>query len=96
MVSTEKPLMAASEPGDIKESINVDDVLEKFDPESRFLKLSGLWLPIAKTIAILFSLFQLYTGLFGVFEAQIQRPTHLPSREALLPIRWGPEVSPSP
>ena len=77
MVSTEKSLMAASEPGDIKESINVDDVLEKFDPESRFLKLSGLWLPIAKTIAILFSLFQLYTGLFGVFEAQIQRPTHL-------------------
>ena len=77
MVSTEKPLMAASEPRDIKESINVDDVLEKYDPESRFLKLSGLWLPIAKTIAILFSLFQLYTGLFGVFEAQIQRPTHL-------------------
>ena len=77
MVSTEKPLMTGSAQRDIKESINVDEVLEKYDPESRFLKLSGLWLPIAKTIAILFSLFQLYTGLFGVFEAQIQRPTHL-------------------
>lgn len=77
MVSTEKSLMTGSAPVDIKESINVDDILEKFDPESRFLKLSGLWLPIAKTIAIFFSLFQLYTGLFGVFEAQIQRPTHL-------------------
>ncbi len=30
-----------------------------------------------KIIAVCFSLFQLYTAMFGVFEAQIQRPTHL-------------------
>ncbi len=59
------------------DSVNIEQVLEKFDPESRYLKLTGLWIPITKLIAILFSLFQLYTGLFGVFEAQIQRPTHL-------------------
>jgi TRAP transporter 4TM/12TM fusion protein len=77
MALEEKPLKSSSEGEDQEESINVDEVLEKFDPESRFLKLSGRWLPLAKTIAVLFSLFQLYTGLFGVFEAQIQRPTHL-------------------
>jgi TRAP transporter 4TM/12TM fusion protein len=60
-----------------EDSINIDEVLEKFDPESRYLKVAGLWASIVKIIAILFSLFQLYTGLFGVFEAQIQRPTHL-------------------
>jgi TRAP transporter 4TM/12TM fusion protein len=57
--------------------VDIDDVLEKFDPESRYLKVAGLWAQIVKIVAILFSLFQLYTGLFGVFEAQIQRPTHL-------------------
>ncbi len=61
----------------IEESIDIDKVLEKFDPESRFLKLSGFWIPVAKIIAVFFSLFQLYTGSLGVFEAQIQRPTHL-------------------
>ncbi|MBI5577725.1 MAG: TRAP transporter permease [Deltaproteobacteria bacterium] len=73
----EKPLTNNGAGDGQEEPINVDAVLEKFDPESRFLKLTGLWLPVAKTIAVLFSLFQLYTGLFGVFEAQIQRPTHL-------------------
>ena len=77
MVTNEKPLKGDVNAEGIEESIDIDKVLEKFDPESRFLKLSGLWLPLAKTIAVLFSLFQLYTGLFGVFEAQIQRPTHL-------------------
>ena len=77
MVTNEKPLKGDVNAKGIEESIDIDKVLEKFDPESRFLKLSGLWLPLAKTIAVLFSLFQLYTGLFGVFEAQIQRPTHL-------------------
>jgi TRAP transporter 4TM/12TM fusion protein len=58
-------------------SVNVDDLLEKFDPESRYLRLTGRWAGIVRIIAILFSLFQLYTALFGVFEAQIQRTTHL-------------------
>ena len=60
-----------------EDSVDIDGVLEKFDPESRYLKVAGLWAQIVKIVAILFSLFQLYTGLFGVFEAQIQRPTHL-------------------
>ncbi len=59
------------------ETINVDDLMEKFDRESRFLRVSGGWAAIVKIIAIAFSVFQLYTALFGVLEAQIQRPTHL-------------------
>jgi TRAP transporter 4TM/12TM fusion protein len=59
------------------ESIDVDDLMEKFDRESRFLRVSGAWAMVVKIIAIAFSVFQLYTALFGILEAQIQRPTHL-------------------
>lgn len=62
---------------DAEDSVKAEEVLQKFDPESRYLKVTGLWARIVKVVAIFFSLFQLYTGLFGVFEAQIQRPTHL-------------------
>jgi TRAP transporter 4TM/12TM fusion protein len=57
--------------------VNVDDLMEEYDRESRFLRLTGSWALVVKIIAIAFSLFQLYTALFGVLEAQIQRPTHL-------------------
>jgi TRAP transporter 4TM/12TM fusion protein len=77
MVSNANPLKGEVNAEGIEERIDIDKVLEKFDPESRFLKLTGFWIPVAKTIAVLFSLFQLYTGSLGVFEAQIQRPTHL-------------------
>ncbi|MHC1727895.1 MAG: TRAP transporter permease [Syntrophobacteraceae bacterium] len=59
------------------ETVDVDDLMEKYDRESRFLRVSGAWAVVVKAIAIAFSLFQLYTALFGVLEAQIQRPTHL-------------------
>ena len=55
----------------------VDAILEKYDPEARYLKLTGPWLTVVKIIAVLFSFFQLYTALFGLLEAQMQRPTHL-------------------
>ncbi len=59
------------------ETVDVDGLMEKFDRESRFLKVSGAWAMVVKIIAIAFSVFQLYTALFGIMEAQIQRPTHL-------------------
>jgi TRAP-type uncharacterized transport system fused permease subunit len=55
----------------------VEAILEKYDPESRYLKLTGHWYTLVKIIAVCFSLFQLYTAMFGLFSAQIQRPTHL-------------------
>jgi TRAP transporter 4TM/12TM fusion protein len=57
--------------------VDVDTILEKYDPESRYLKLTDNWATLLKIIAICFSLFQLFTAMFGLFEAQIQRPTHL-------------------
>jgi len=78
MTPAEKlPRTAGADRRRAEDSVDIEDVLEKFDPESRYLKVAGLWAQLVKIIAILFSLFQLYTGLFGVFEAQIQRPTHL-------------------
>lgn len=68
--STQKPSEAAT-------SADVDAILEKYDPEARYLKLTGHWATLVKIIAVCFSLFQLYTAMFGLFEAQIQRPTHL-------------------
>ncbi|HOI94440.1 MAG TPA: TRAP transporter permease [Syntrophobacter fumaroxidans] len=59
------------------ETIDVDELMEKYDRESRFLRISGVWAAVVKTIAVAFSLFQLYTALFGVLAAQIQRPAHL-------------------
>ncbi len=64
-------------PGEEAKALNPDDVMEKFDRESRFLRLTGSWAVAVKIIAIGFSTFQLYTAVFGVLEAQIQRPTHL-------------------
>ena len=68
--STQKPSEAAI-------AVDVDAILEKYDPEARYLKLTGHWATLVKIIAVCFSLFQLYTAMFGLFEAQIQRPTHL-------------------
>jgi len=64
-------------PSETDAMVEVDAILEKYDPEARYLKLTGPWLAVVKIIAVLFSLFQLYTALFGLLEAQMQRPTHL-------------------
>jgi TRAP transporter 4TM/12TM fusion protein len=77
MASTDKSPGIDPDMPDAEDSVKAEEVLQKFDPESRYLKVTGLWARIVKVVAIFFSLFQLYTGLFGVFEAQIQRPTHL-------------------
>ena len=71
MQGTDEKLSATFTP------VDVDAVLEKYDPESRYLKLTGNWATLVKIIAVCFSLFQLYTAMFGLFTAQIQRPTHL-------------------
>ncbi|MDP3284961.1 MAG: hypothetical protein Q8M56_11095, partial [Desulfobacterales bacterium] len=57
--------------------VEIEAILEKYDPEARYLKLTGHWVTLIRIIAVCFSLFQLYTAMFGLLEAQIQRPTHL-------------------
>ncbi|WP_132747947.1 TRAP transporter permease [Scopulibacillus darangshiensis] len=49
----------------------------KYDPESGFRKLTGILYWIVTIGLFAFSVFQLYTAIFGVFTAQIQRTIHL-------------------
>ncbi|MGG0286011.1 TRAP transporter permease [Peribacillus butanolivorans] len=53
------------------------ELLEKYDPEAGTRKLTGVLGYIAFIGLLAFSLFQLYTAVFGVFTAQIQRTIHL-------------------
>lgn len=62
---------------DSDHEINVEEILQKYDKESTFRILDGLWGKIIVFLCIAFSGFQLYTAAFGVFPAQIQRGIHL-------------------
>jgi TRAP transporter 4TM/12TM fusion protein len=55
----------------------MQDILKKYDPEARTRTLYGLvgWIVFIGLLS--FSLFQLYTAVFGIFTAQIQRSIHL-------------------
>lgn len=55
----------------------VEQVLRKYEAESRFRKFSGILAKIVAVIAITMSLFHLYTAGFGVLEAIKQRSIHL-------------------
>ncbi|WP_442599233.1 TRAP transporter permease [Neobacillus sp. D3-1R] len=59
-------------------------VLEKFDPEARTRKLNGLFGWIVFFGLLSFSLFQLYTAIFGQLTAQLQRSIHLGFALALI------------
>ncbi len=53
------------------------DVLKKYDKESNKLEHSGVMAKVVTALAISFSVFQLYTAVFGVLDAQLQRAVHL-------------------
>lgn len=54
-----------------------EEILRKYDKESDFRVLTGFPAKIIAAIAITFSLFHLYTAVFGVLDAMIQRSIHL-------------------
>jgi TRAP transporter 4TM/12TM fusion protein len=56
---------------------NVDEVVRKYEAESRFRKFSGNIGKLVAGICIAMSLFHLYTAGFGVLEAIKQRNIHL-------------------
>lgn len=60
------------------------ELLEKYDPEARTRKLKGVlgWVTFIGLLS--FSLFQLYTGIFGMLTAQLQRSIHLGFALALI------------
>ncbi|PAQ13137.1 C4-dicarboxylate ABC transporter [Bacillaceae bacterium SAOS 7] len=60
------------------------ELLEKYDLEAGARKLTGTFGYIVFFGLLAFSLFQLYTAIFGVFTAQIQRSVHLGFALALI------------
>ena len=66
------------------ESTNLQDFMAKYDRESDYRRLKGVMARVIAAIAIAFSIFQLYTALFGVLDAQIQRAIHLSFAMALV------------
>ena len=69
------PLEGDVEPEVTEEEIT--EILKKVDKESTFRRLIGYQHWIVYAIAVAFSLFQLYTGVFGFLPAQKQRSIHL-------------------
>lgn len=54
-----------------------DDLLRKYDKGSDFRILSGMQGKLIIGLLALFSFFQLYTGIFGILDAMLQRSIHL-------------------
>jgi TRAP transporter 4TM/12TM fusion protein len=58
-------------------AVDAQEVLRKFDKEADYRQLTGLIGKFIAALAIAFSTFQVYTALFGVLDAMIQRSIHL-------------------
>lgn len=57
--------------------MSAEEVMQKFDKESDKRDPVGIWHYIICAVCILFSGFQLYTAVFGVLDAHLQRTIHL-------------------
>src|SRR5699024_3330899 len=58
-------------------SEELQELMEKYDTESNTRNLTGWIAAVVFVILLSFSLFQLYTGIFGMYTAYIQRSIHL-------------------
>ena len=62
---------------DAPAEMSAEEVMQKFDKESNKREPDGFWGYVISAICILFACFQLYTGIFGVLDAHLQRTIHL-------------------
>ena len=71
--------MSETTPSSLAEEapVDTDEIMKKFDKESDHRNVVGFLGKVIAAIAISFSIFQVYTALFGVFDAMIQRTIHL-------------------
>lgn len=65
-------------------SVNADEIMKKFDKEADHRNLVGFLGKVVAAVAIAFSLFQVYTAIFGVLDAMMQRSIHLSFAFALV------------
>lgn len=68
----------------MSQQLSADDIMRKYDREADTRTFKGLMAIIISAIAITFSLFQLYTAMFGVLDAHLQRAIHLSFGMALI------------
>jgi TRAP transporter 4TM/12TM fusion protein len=81
----EKPevILAENVPNEVSDK-EIQDLLKKIDKESTFRELAGFDRQIMYWIAVVFACFHIYTGLFGMLPAQMQRSVHLSFAFALV------------
>lgn len=60
-----------------EENALAEDIKKKYDKESDTMMYTGFMAKVISALAITFSVFQLYTAIFGVLDAQLQRAVHL-------------------
>jgi TRAP transporter 4TM/12TM fusion protein len=68
----------------LSQQLSADEILKKYDRESDTRDFKGFMAIIVSAIAIAFSVFQLYTAIFGVLDAHLQRAIHLSFGMALI------------
>lgn len=73
--------------------MSAEEVMQKFDRESGTRSLPGALGKMVSGVCILFSLFQIYTAMFGVLDAQLQRAVHLAFGLFLIYILYPARVS---
>lgn len=77
-------------------AIDEDELMAKYDRESAFRRLVGVPGKLVYLIAVAWSVFQLYTGLFGTFPSTLQRAPHLAAALVLVyllyPIKRGTSI----
>jgi len=64
--------------------LNDEEIMRKYDKESDYRNLTGSTAKFVSALAITFTLFQLYTAIFGVLDAMIQRSIHVSFGFALI------------
>ena len=65
-------------------AFDADEIMQKYDKESAFRSLQGFPQKLVFIFCVLWSCFQLYTGLFGTFPSTLQRAPHLAAAMTLV------------
>lgn len=70
-----KAAAGAAAPGEMSRELT--EKLKELDKESNTMEYRGLCAKVIAVLCICFSLFQIYTGIFGTLDAMLQRCVHL-------------------
>ena len=65
-------------------NFDAEEIMQKYDKESAFRNLQGIPQKLVFIFCVLWSCFQLYTGLFGTFPSTLQRAPHLAAAMTLV------------